>query len=249
MKDNKKEEREETKLKHSTNKSTFLIIGILVVVFAGLLVLTKMQEKSKVEYDLSTIIPADQNSGGIEELVNGDPDAPVILVEYGDYQCTACAPFNPYVNELVEEYDGKLAVVFRTMIMSYHQNGRAAAAAALAANEQGYWKKYKDILYEKQDDWYESDAGTRQEQFEQYFKDVSGGKGDLEKFRADMQSEAVDKKISFDNNLSEKAGVEWTPYFTLDGELVSQRNISKDEFLNNLRAKIDAKLESQGIKK
>lgn len=246
-KDKKDDERE--KSSKSTNKSTFWIVGALIVAFAGLLIVTNLQEKSKVDYDLTTIIPADKNSGEIAELVNGNPDAPVILVEYGDYQCTACAPMNPYINELIEEYDGKLAVVFRTMIMSYHQNGRAAAAAALAANEQGYWKEYKDILYEKQDDWYESDASKRQEQFEEYFVEVSNGEGDLEKFRADIQSDAVSKKISFDDTLSEEAGVEWTPYFTLDGELISQRNIGTDEFLNNLRAKIDAKLENMGTEK
>lgn len=227
------------------DKKTGIIIGVIVAAFVVLIGVTIAQNKSGGDfegYDINAIIPADENSGGIAELVEGDPEAPVLLFEYGDYQCTACAPTNPHINKLLEEYDGKVALVFRTYIMSYHQNGTAAASAALAASLQGYWKEYKDTLFASQNDWYYSDATKRQEQFERYFEEVTDGKGDLDKFRADMGSNAVSKKISFDTKLSDKVGLEWTPTFYLDGELIDQREMTTDEFLETLRAKIDAKL-------
>lgn len=232
------------------DKKTWIIMAAIIAIFGALVGLSIAQNHAGADYsqyDLSTIIPADENSGGLEENITGNPDAPVIIYEYGDYQCTACAPINPYINEIIEEYNGKVAVVLRTYIMDYHQNGTAAASAANAAAMQGYWKKYKDLLYAKQNDWYYSDASQRQQQFEEYFIEASNSKGDLEKFRTDMQSKAVAQKINFDRQLSTLAEVEWTPTFYLGGELIDQRDMTTSEFLTKLRSKIDEELKARGI--
>ena len=233
------------------NNTGLMIGGIvgIVLAFVALIAITQLQNKADIDYDaydLNSVIVADENTGGLAENVDGDPDAPVLLYEYGDYQCTACAPMNPHINELLEEYDGKVAVVFRTYIMSYHDNGVAAASAANAAAIQGYWKEYKDLLYETQNDWYYAEGDERQQMFEQYFEQVTDGKGDLEQFRQDMGSKEVAQKIKFDAALSERVGLEWTPSFYLDGELLDQRNITTSEFMDLLREKIDAKLAELG---
>ncbi len=233
------------------DKKTWIILGILAVVFCGLIGVSILQStnRDQTEYNLATVIEANDASGGYGEMIAGDPDAPVKIYEYGDYQCTACAPMNPHINEIVEEYDGKVAVVFRTYIMSYHQNGTAAASAALAASKQGHWQEYKDALFTHQNDWYDSSPTQRQAQFEQYFAEVTKGKGNLEQFREDMGSDATAKKISFDSNLSRQANIEWTPSFFVDGELVDQHDMTTAEFLDKLRTKIDENLAAQGIKK
>lgn len=251
---NKLQERE-----NDMDKKTGVIIGVIILAFLGLVGVTIAQNNSKKtkinydEYDVAEIITAEEGeddpTGGFGDLIEGDPDAPVVIYEYGDYQCTACAPMNPYINEVIEEYDGKVAVVFRTYIMSYHQNGTAAASAALAAAKQGYWQEYKDILFTNQNDWYYSDADQRQQQFEEYFQKVSENKGDLERFREDMASDEVSRKISFDTGLSEKVQVDWTPTFYLGDELIDQREISTSEFLKLLREKIDAELKAKNIEK
>lgn len=232
------------------NNTGLMIGGIvgIVLAFVALIAITQLQNKADIDYeayDLNSVIAADENTGGLAENIDGDPEAPVLLYEYGDYQCTACAPMNPYINELLEEYDGKVAVVFRTYIMSYHDNGVAAASAANAAAIQGYWKEYKDLLYETQNDWYYAEGDERQQMFEQYFEQATDGKGDLEQFRQDMGSKEVAQKIKFDAALSERVGLEWTPSFYLDGELLDQRNITTSEFMDLLREKIDAKLAAQ----
>lgn len=233
------------------NNTGLMIGGIvgIVLAFVALIAITQLQNKADIDYeayDLNSVIAADENTGGLAENVDGDPDAPVLLYEYGDYQCTACAPMNPHINELLEEYDGKVAVVFRTYIMSYHDNGVAAASAANAAAIQGYWKEYKDLLYETQNDWYYAEGDERQQMFEQYFEQATDGKGDLGQFRQDMGSKEVAQKIKFDAALSERVGLEWTPSFYLDGELLDQRNITTSEFMDLLREKIDAKLAELG---
>ena len=233
------------------NNTGLMIGGIvgIVLAFVALIAITQLQNKADIDYDaydLNSVIAADENTGGLAENIDGDPEAPVLLYEYGDYQCTACAPMNPYINELLEEYDGKVAVVFRTYIMSYHDNGVAAASAANAAAIQGYWKEYKDLLYETQNDWYYAEGDERQQMFEQYFEQATDGKGDLEQFRQDMGSKEVAQRIKFDAALSERVGLEWTPSFYLDGELLDQRNITTSEFMDLLREKIDAKLAELG---
>lgn len=247
------------------DKKTGIIAGVLVAAFAILIGVSLWQNSQGpidyTQYDLTDVIVADENSGNFAENIDGDPNAPVKIIEYGDYQCTACAPTNPYINKLIEEYDGKVAVVFRTYVMSYHPNGTAATSAANAAALQGYWKEYKDLLYANQNEWYYSDAATRQQQFENYFEQVSDGNGDLEKFRSDMNSKEVAKKIEFDRGIydfvTDGDGVEdaWTPMFYIDGELMDNRNEETqtlkdmDVFLDELRTKIDAKLEAMGEKK
>lgn len=234
------------------DKKTGIIIGILIVAVGALIGISVWQTKANrtdySKYDHQTIIAASEDSGNLPENIDGNPDAPVIIYEYGDYQCTACAPTNPYINELKEEYGDNIAIVFRTTVMSYHQNGTAAAAAANAAAKQGYWKEYKDILFTNQNDWYYSDADKRQEQFETYFTQVTDGKGDLVQFRTDMAGNDVLKKIDFDEAMAKKANVEWTPVFYVEDELIDQREITTTEFLDQLREKIDARLAAKEIK-
>ncbi len=253
------------------NKKTGIVIGVLVAAFLALVGITlwqRSQEKVNLGtysleevttladsknfdgYDLTKVIKADENSGNMPENVNGDPNAPVVIIEYADYQCNYCAPMNPYVNKIVEEYDGKVAVVLRTYILSYHNNGVAAAAAANAAALQGYWKEYKDLLFANQDEWFYSGEAKRQEQFERYFASASNGEGDLEKFREDMKSDAVKNKIAFDLGIGNKIDVGGTPYFYLDGEWIENSGgLTQAQYADVLRKAIDAKLDKLNIKK
>lgn len=235
------------------DKKTGIIIGVLGVAFCALIGISVWQNNTnKIDYsgyDHFAVNAADENNGGIGDLIDGNPDAPVKIYEYGDYQCDACAPMNPHINELIEEYDSKVAVVFRTTIMSYHQNGTAAAAAANAAALQGYWKEYKDTLFSNQNDWFYSTADERQPQFEEYFMIASNGKGDLTKFRSDMAAQEVQKKINFDEAMAAKTGIEYTPTFYIEDKLMDQRGKTTSNFMEEMRAEIDRLLEEKGIKK
>lgn len=235
------------------DKKTGIILGVLAVGFCALIGISIWQSNANKidysDYDNTAVQDPNDDTGGIGDLIDGDPDAPVKIYEYGDYQCDACAPMNPHINELIEEYDGKVAVVFRATIMSYHQNGTAAAAAANAAALQGYWKEYKDTLFSNQNDWFYSSAEERQPQFEEYFMLASNGKGDLAKFRQDMTTTAVQHKINYDEAMASKAGVEYTPTFFIEDKLMDQRGKTTTDFLQEMRDEIDHRLEEKGIKK
>lgn len=196
------------------------------------------------QYDLNTILNNNPAAGNLPENVKGDPAAPVIIYEYADYQCSYCALMNPYINQIVEDYKGDVAAVFRTYILTYHANGVAAASAANAAAKQGYWTAYKDLLFANQDDWFYSTGDELQEQLESYFYVVSDGKGDIEEFRTDMASEAVAQKVAFDLGAGTEMEIGGTPWFFIDGEWIENKNMTPAEYAQKIRSTIDAKLKS-----
>lgn len=186
-------------------------------------------------YNFYSVIPADEHNGNIGDHVKTDNDGsykgePVYIFEYADFQCPGCGSMNPRVNQAIDELDGKLAVVYRNHLLSYHQNATAAASAAEAAGLQdpdgskGYWKKYSDKLFANQADWEYKTGSERTAIFEQYFTEITDGKGDLEKFRKDMSSDAVSKKISFDMGIGKRITIEGTPAFFVEGQFIPWSN-------------------------
>ena len=233
------------------------IIGIIAiiaaVVLAGFGVHAVLKNKSEntvdySQYNLNAIISAEDSFSGIGDHVKGNASAPVLLFEYADFQCPGCSTINPYMNELIAEYGDNLGLVYRNYLLSYHQNGTAAAAAAEAAGLQGYWKEYADMLFANQSIWEEATVDERGDMFVDLFRKVTNGAGDTDKFIADMESSAVKKKIKFDMGAGDYIGVPGTPAVYLDGEKIdfSEAN-TKEKFLNLLREKIDAKLAKSGI--
>ena len=209
-------------------KRNYGFIAIIVVLAVGFLALVGMGLANKKateidlsKYDVNAYIDGNEDNGGIADHVKGDlKTAKVVLFEYADFQCPGCASSNPNVNKLVEKYEGKVAVIYRNFLLSYHQNGTAAASAAEAAGLQGYWKEYADMLFANQSTWEKASGDERTDMFVDLFRTVSDGKGDLAKFKEDMGSEAVSKKLSFDQKIGKKVDVSATPAFYVDGEYI-----------------------------
>jgi protein-disulfide isomerase len=86
------------------------------------------------------------------EHVLGDPDAPVTVIEYGDFECPYCAAAAPVLRQLVEESQGRVRLVFRHFpVASIHPHALTAALAAEAAAAQGAFWPMHDLLFARQD--------------------------------------------------------------------------------------------------
>ncbi len=238
-----------------------VIIGIAIVSLIGVAAYFVIDGNNNAtnfkEYDFYSVIAPDKNNGEIGDHVKGSEDAAALIFEYADYQCPGCASINSKVNKAIEESDGKLAVVYRSFLLSYHKNGTAAASAAEAAGIQGYWKPYADKLFSEQAEWENASGSERSALFNKYFEEVTDGKGDIDKFNQDIASEAVSKKISFDMGIGKRVNVESTPAFYVDGQeinwseagsvVVNGKTISweagrsGDEFIKLLKDIADAK--------
>src|SRR5882762_7792358 len=85
--------------------------------------------------------------------IEGRPDAPVTLVEYGDYQCPYCGEAHPVIKRLQKALGKQLRLVFRNFPLTQaHPYAMIAAEAAEAAGLQGKFWEMHDLIYEHQND-------------------------------------------------------------------------------------------------
>src|SRR5271155_1741729 len=87
-----------------------------------------------------------------QDHIRGPADAPVTLVEYGDYQCPYCGEANPIVEEVQRELGTNLRFVFRNFpLTEIHPHAEhAAEIAEAAATHNRFWEMH-DLLYSHQD--------------------------------------------------------------------------------------------------
>jgi protein-disulfide isomerase len=203
------------------SKKAWIIFAAICIVLLGSLVFFSSKDKIDVSnVNQNTIIAASQQSGNIADHVFGQANSKVLFVEYGDYQCPGCGGLYPTLKTITEKYQGQIAFVFRNFpITTLHPNARVAAAAAEAAGLQGkYWEMHNK-LYENQSAWESLSSDTRVAYLTTYAKDLGLN---TTKFQSDLSSDAVSAKISFDQAVAEKIGVNSTPTLYLDGKLVDQ---------------------------
>jgi protein-disulfide isomerase len=209
------------------SKKVWIIFAAICIVLLGSLIYISSKSRVNVDgIDPNTIQPGSEQSGWIGDNIFGKADSPVTLIEYGDFQCPGCGSAHPTVKKVTEKYKNQLAFVFRNFpLTSIHPNARAASAAAEAAGLQGkYWDMH-NMLYENQASWESLGAGERTNFFASYADDLEL---DAEKFKTDMAGRAATGKINFDLALGKKAGVDATPTFFLNGELIDS-SIWQDE--------------------
>ena len=147
---------------------------------------------------------------------NGPEKASVTLIEYGDFQCPACAHYAPMITKLKTDYKDSLRIVFRHFpLTNTHKNAQAASQAAHAASKQGKFWEYHDVLYKNQAAWSASDEATSA------FTDYASQLGlNIDQFLADMNSEETLNVIQAHREGGIKAGVPGTPTFHVNGRQV-----------------------------
>src|SRR2546426_4334992 len=138
----------------------------------------------------------------------GRPDAPMTLVEYGDYQCPYCGEAYPVVKQLQKALGKKLLFVFRNFPLTQaHPYALIAAEAAEAADLQGKFWEMHDLIYENQ-------ADLEPDILPVWAKEVGL---DLGKFGSALKQGAVTKRIQEDRLSGIRSGVNGTPSFFING--------------------------------
>ena len=168
--------------------------------------------------------------------IRGNPNAPVTLEEFGDFQCPPCGSFATFSEQLLKEYDSRLRIVFRNFPLSAHEHAREAALAAEAAGFQGkFWEMY-DVLYREQVFW--TYAPNTRELFESYAGTIGLN---LNQFKEDMDGEKARERVDSDHALGDSLGVKVTPALFINNEPLDP----KDKSPEGLRAAIKAALEAK----
>jgi protein-disulfide isomerase len=87
-----------------------------------------------------------------DDHIQGDPHVPVLLVEYGDYECPHCGRAYPIIQRIQKHFGKRLGFVFRNFPLSeMHPNAESAAEAAEFAGTQGRFWEMHDGIFENQD--------------------------------------------------------------------------------------------------
>jgi len=211
-----------------------IVIVVALATFGSGTILYRTKRPQLHDIPESQSVPAkgDKESAHIR----GDPDAPVTLEEFGDFQCPPCGQFAGFVQELLQEYNSRLRLVFRNYPLPGHEHAREAAQAAEAAGLQGkFWEMY-DTLYREQSLW--SNASNARELFESY----AGTLGlDVDQFKKDMDGDKVRQRIDSDHALADFLGVKVTPTLFINNRVID----AKDKNPEGVRAAINAALEEK----
>jgi protein-disulfide isomerase len=168
--------------------------------------------------------------------VRGNPDAPVTLEEFADFQCPPCGSFAGFGEELLKEYDSRLRIVFRNFPLTLHEHAREAALAAEAAGLQGRFWEMHDVLYREQANW--SKAPNARELFESYAGTIGLN---LDQFRKDMDGEKARERVDADHARGDSLGIKITPTLYINNQPVD----AKDKNPAGVRAAINAALEQK----
>ena len=155
----------------------------------------------------------------------GDPNAPVTLEEFGDFECPPCGALHPILKTMSGEFGPRLRIIFREYpLVPTHAHALAAARAAEAAGLQGKFWEMHDVLYENQPAWHE--AFDVRPIFEGYATKIGLN---LEQFRRDVNSEIVERRIFLDGKRGHALGVKGTPTVFLNGREVPFESLAPEK--------------------
>lgn len=146
--------------------------------------------------------------------IRGNPSAPVKIVEFSDFQCPFCKRFHPAMKQALDEYQGKVAWVFKHFpLVQIHSEAQPAAEAAECVAEQkgneGFWK-FADSVFEKQE-------SMGSELYRELARSIGA---DMAKFDSCVAQRARKSKVEADLELGIKSGVRATPSSYVNGRLV-----------------------------
>ena len=152
--------------------------------------------------------------------VKGPADAPIVIVEYSDFQCPACRMAVEPLKNLLDVYPGKIRVIFKHYPLEMaHPWARSAARYAECAGKQGKFWEMHDLLFETQQDWYASQSAP-DAKFEALAKKL---KLDL---AACVKDPETDASVTRDIKDGDSRWVSSTPTFFVNGKrLVGARQL------------------------
>jgi len=143
--------------------------------------------------------------------VQGDPDAPITIVEFADFQCPFCSRVQPLLKNLLTKYKGKVKLAYLDFpLVAIHPHAQAAAGASRCALAQGkYWEMH-DAIFADQSKLDETSLAK-----------TAGGLGmDQNSFESCLNSGKYKKLVEKDFEAGSEAGVNATPTFFINGELL-----------------------------
>jgi protein-disulfide isomerase len=198
-----------------TNTKPYLIPGAIVIaglIIAGAIVARGDSSPASGKEIAAEVLPVTE-----ADHVFGPANPDVYFIEYSDYQCPFCERFHGTVKDILKEYDGKVAWVYRHFPLdSIHPQARPAAIASECAAELGgpeaFWV-FTDKIFEKQ-------RGISEARYKEIAQEMNL---DATAFAACLDSDKYDDRINRDLENGQELGGQGTPYnvlLTKEGQVI-----------------------------
>lgn len=173
---------------------------------------TRLRAGAKVQVLLKEPAPAVFNIQLGKGVSRGDINAPVKIVEFTDFQCSACGGMYPVLEEVLKSYGNRVYFEVRNFpLSSIHENAFEAAQAAAAANAQGKFWPYIDLLFKNQ-------KSLDTESLKKFATQVGL---DRARFDADLASGKFAPDVRRDIEEGEMYGIEYTPTIFINGVMLT----------------------------
>lgn len=164
---------------------------------------------------------------GSAELVRADshrlsvaPDGKVTFVEFLDFECGGCRAAYPLIEQLRQEYTGRVTFVVRHFPIRSHFNGERAARAVEAAGQQGKFEQMYQRMFQTQSEW-----GNKQEPADAVFRGFAADLGlDLPAYDTAYNDPATLDRIREDAADGQALGVQGTPSFFVNGQQIKPKS-------------------------
>jgi protein-disulfide isomerase len=171
-----------------------------------------LRDRLAKKYDQKILLaepePPVQKISVDDDPAQGNPKAPVTIVMFSDFQCSVCSATHPVVKEVMQQYGDKVRLVVRDFpLPSVHANAEKAAEAAGAANAQGKFFEYIEILYSNQ-------KALDNASLKKYATQLGL---DRAKFDAELDKGVYEAEIANDVKDGEFYGVRGTPTLFING--------------------------------
>jgi len=153
--------------------------------------------------------------------VRGAPMAKVSIVEFSDFECPHCGAAHPALARVLEEFPGKVNLVFKHFPLDSHKNAAPAARAAVAAQSQGKFWELADAMFEHQRE-------LSADKVRSLAKEVGL---DVAKFEADVASPAVQQRVEQDKKDGTALGIQGTPTLFVNGRAYREGVQSLSKYL------------------
>jgi protein-disulfide isomerase len=235
-------------------KKSLPFIIIAVVLVGGIIAFVVLSKKGSDGNSNSTFVGTSQPGSTATPATGSQPptsnagltrpnvkvSSPVILEEYGDYQCPPCGALFPELKKIEAEYGDQVRFVFHHFpLTKVHKNALAAAHAAEAARMQGKFRQMHDRLYANQNAW--KDMPDPRVAFIAYARELGM---DAARFVSDMESSRVDQIVQADVQRGQSVGVTGTPTVFIEGYQLKYEATSLDGIRQGINMMLQKKAAS-----
>jgi protein-disulfide isomerase len=204
-----------------------LVLGLLVGYYGRPLMLNQARSEASVNSESPVVIPTADNSAEQQKLMEtvlaktrhflGDPDAPVTIIEFADFQCPYCGRFSAETElQIDEQYmqSGKVRFAYFNFAFLGPESNWAAEAAECASDQNKFWE-YHDKLYASQSG--ENQGAFSKDKLKQFAKELGL---DTSAFDECLDSGKYTQLVQDESSMAASIGVRSTPTFLINGQAV-----------------------------